>query len=474
MATAMSDPDLTCIICQEDFSDSLHPRSLACGHSLCTECLDNYFLKDRDKVCPECRQPFYGKSSADLPVNFSLLRLARSTTTTKCIKKQSCEQEFSQRKLDPQPKIAKGSKIVIEDMGFGPVWKAGSCEFSCEISSPSMQSEFLGMKNYISYSVLPSFSTKHVSRRYKQFDWLHKQLKTIYPLIVLPPLPEKHILGNLEESVVNHRTYMLQVWLNRICRHPVLSHCEMFQLFITVSNEKLWRAGSIKVTSETEAYKTFCTKVEIPNFVLDLEQIEAKVEGYAYAINELEKALNELQSAALNQADNYMSNISKENIDIGRSFEKLAHAFGIEPTSDDPKLPLTIYLVGEAFLKMSELPMVDLENEWRSLNSLLSEYYSLVGGLHKILQLIRKEISKARQPESDNFEEVKVAAYVFQAEVAHYYQVLAKDIKVFFKSILNKQYAFYQMILKHLKETFNAIMQQDTEEPSAPPLELVE
>ena len=66
-----------------------------------------------------------------------------------------------------------------------------------------------------------------MSRRYKHFDWLHDRLEEKFTLIPVAPLPDKQVTGRYEEDFIEHRMMMLQQWVNRICRHPVLSRCEV-------------------------------------------------------------------------------------------------------------------------------------------------------------------------------------------------------------------------------------------------------
>lgn len=72
----MDNPDLSCTVCEEKYGDNRHPRILNCGHSICTVCLQQIF--HLDKLCPECRRTISGKNASELPVNYTVLRLARS------------------------------------------------------------------------------------------------------------------------------------------------------------------------------------------------------------------------------------------------------------------------------------------------------------------------------------------------------------------------------------------------------------
>ncbi|XP_068236095.1 uncharacterized protein [Palaemon carinicauda] len=64
-----------CCVCDAAYSDERLPRSLKCGHSVCSPCVDS--LIPISKTCPECRMTFSEKTSSDLPINHAVLRLSR-------------------------------------------------------------------------------------------------------------------------------------------------------------------------------------------------------------------------------------------------------------------------------------------------------------------------------------------------------------------------------------------------------------
>ena len=47
------------------------------------------------------------------------------------------------------------------------------------------------------------------------------------------------IAGRYEDEFIDHRMKLLQMWVDRICRHPVLSRSEVFLHFLTCTDEKV-------------------------------------------------------------------------------------------------------------------------------------------------------------------------------------------------------------------------------------------
>lgn len=44
--------------------------------------------------------------------------------------------------------------------------------------------------------------------------------------------------GRFEDDFIRMRMEQLQFWMSRMCRHPVVSQSEVFQLFLTYRDEK--------------------------------------------------------------------------------------------------------------------------------------------------------------------------------------------------------------------------------------------
>lgn len=99
--------------------------------------------------------------------------------------------------------------IFLNERGFY-FWMPNENKYTVTVSSPKMESKFKGIKKFIAYVVQASFSNEPVSRRYKNFDWLHGRLSEKYSLIPIPPLPDKQISGRYEEQFIEHRRAQLQ------------------------------------------------------------------------------------------------------------------------------------------------------------------------------------------------------------------------------------------------------------------------
>lgn len=122
----------------------------------------------------------------------------------------------------------------------GPVWASTPQEeYTCRLESYEKSSKYKGLKSFITYKLKPSFAASSiVNRRYKHFDWLHAQLEAKFTFMLIPLLPEKQVSGRFEEDFVEHRMRLLQLWVDKICRHPVMSKAEVWMHFLTCHSEE--------------------------------------------------------------------------------------------------------------------------------------------------------------------------------------------------------------------------------------------
>lgn len=60
----------------------------------------------------------------------------------------------------------------------------------------------------------------------------------------------QQISGRYEEHFIEHRRAQLQEFVDWVCRHPVLSKCEVWMHFLTCKDQKRWKAG--KRTAEKD------------------------------------------------------------------------------------------------------------------------------------------------------------------------------------------------------------------------------
>ncbi|CAH2062084.1 unnamed protein product, partial [Iphiclides podalirius] len=83
----------------------------------------------------------------------------------------------------------------------------------------------------------------YVRRRYNHFKMLHRRLCAANPLLAPPALPPLHSarqqLDRYQPAFVHIRALALHAFLDRVAKHPILTHSEDFRLFLTTPDEEL-------------------------------------------------------------------------------------------------------------------------------------------------------------------------------------------------------------------------------------------
>lgn len=93
MALLLPEEDLTCTVCCDIFED---PVVLSCSHSVCEDCLKNYWGTKESQECPLCRR----RSSRDNPpVCIALKNLCEAYTNQKKLFGELCPTHQERFKL---------------------------------------------------------------------------------------------------------------------------------------------------------------------------------------------------------------------------------------------------------------------------------------------------------------------------------------------------------------------------------------
>eukprot|EP00163_Fabomonas_tropica_P028552 TRINITY_DN583_c0_g1_i2.p1 TRINITY_DN583_c0_g1~~TRINITY_DN583_c0_g1_i2.p1 ORF type:complete len:557 (-),score=137.63 TRINITY_DN583_c0_g1_i2:48-1718(-) len=116
--------------------------------------------------------------------------------------------------------------------------------FEITVTHPEKHGE--GMNAFVSYQVntrttLPQFDLPEFSvrRRFRDFEWLRTTMKAQHLGCIIPPLPEKFLVGRFTTAFIEQRRRALFKFVNRIAVHPLLHKTEEFQMFLQASDDAL-------------------------------------------------------------------------------------------------------------------------------------------------------------------------------------------------------------------------------------------
>ncbi|EJW88332.1 hypothetical protein WUBG_00751 [Wuchereria bancrofti] len=341
----------------------------------------------------------------------------------------------------------------------GAEWIPVAQPYYCIVDKPKKESKLKGLKSFIAYSVKSSLSGIQVSRRYKHFDWLHERMSAKYILIPLPPLPEKQVAGRYEEDFIEHRKSILQIWVNKVCRHPVLSKSDVWIHFVTCTDEKKWKSGKRKAEKDEYVGGNFLYSISVPSRPLDSSDVEQKVDNFTRSMRSFEESVhfmyNRVSETHKRLAGPYKTNWQK----MGEACTGLCRSFDVNPSSKNEKVTSALKETAKALHRIGD------EHEKlakKSLDPLLDALYSYKGLLACIPDIVnvhRSAISKLRENEklaiegrvsSVDMEKVKEKvdsiSYMMLAEIAFQSHELGEDFKNMMATYLETQGEFYMNI----------------------------
>ncbi|KAF9524537.1 hypothetical protein CPB83DRAFT_861086 [Crepidotus variabilis] len=90
------------------------------------------------------------------------------------------------------------------------------------------------------WTVIPRRNTQS-NHRYSEFESLRDNLTKLYPTLIVPPIPSKQTIGDYavkqgkakeDTTLIARRKRLLQTFLNRVGRHPILSNEHIFHRFL--------------------------------------------------------------------------------------------------------------------------------------------------------------------------------------------------------------------------------------------------
>jgi len=75
--------------------------------------------------------------------------------------------------------------------------------------------------------------------------------------------------GRYEEQFIEHRRQQLQLFVDCVCLHPVLSQSAVWKHFIECTDEKMWKAGKRRAEKDALVGANYFACLQVPEKVID-------------------------------------------------------------------------------------------------------------------------------------------------------------------------------------------------------------
>ncbi|KAH8286058.1 hypothetical protein KR054_002103 [Drosophila jambulina] len=377
---------------------------------------------------------------------------------------------------NPKEKIPECELAYITQVEDLPIyqWTQNHSPYSVVVASPKKESKFKGMKTFIAYQLTPSFNNISVSRRYKHFDWLHERLVDKFCLIPVPPLPDKQISGRYEEQFVEHRRVQLQEFVDWVCRHPVISNCEVWYHFLTCRDEKIWKSGKRKAERDPYMGVNYCLAISPPDKNLLHSKVDAQLESGVQFIHSMDVAVRNLNNISNDMAKRSMTQSKKEFQRIGDGLSDLAKALAIDerraPTRNAVPLSESVGRIGGIFIGIGQAFGDQPKFDWIPLSDRLHIYRGVLNCFPDIFSTHKGAIQKRKDCERSTAEgkmnnaqmqdvnrRTDIVSYTVLAELSHFKSERDTHLKHTLKNFIAEQIKFYQGVVARLQEASRQI-----------------
>lgn len=180
-----------------------------------------------------------------------------------------------------------------------------------------------------------------VRRRYNDFLWLRQKLLECHPFSIIPPLPAKHsLMGQLDrysKDFILLRMKFLNLFLNRICSHPILSCNEHFKLFLTANH------------IEFAAHKRKSSSSSSSNGIIPVNQVISSHSALKTTNIEFDKTKSYLSTLTdkLSSIERISYRINKERQDLISDINNFYPIFTMW-SANEPELAVTLENISHA------------------------------------------------------------------------------------------------------------------------------
>ncbi|XP_013185677.1 sorting nexin lst-4 [Amyelois transitella] len=359
-------------------------------------------------------------------------------------------------------------KVYIIQDEEGYIWSPITQPYSVTVASPKKESKFKGIKSFIAYQLTPSFNNIQVSRRYKHFDWLHERLQEKFTLIPIPPLPDKQISGRYDEQLIERRRVQLQEFVDWMCKHPVLSKCEVWQHFLTCTDEKRWKAGKRQAERDPLLSLNYCISLAVPEKALLQSQVDHITDQCHTFIASMDTSVKSVTNMCVAQTKRFQGPYKMDCQKVGEAFYNLGNALSLDEGTliSTSKLTSAIKMTGGAYIEIGRMYDEQPKYDWDPLGDKFHLYKGIVGSFPDCLANHKGAVQKKRECErltaehkmevaqlNEVLRRTDVISYALLAEINHFKTERTTDLKATMQKFLRQQITFYKKIVEKLETT---------------------
>lgn len=230
-----------------------------------------------------------------------------------------------------------------------------------------------------------------VQRRYRDFRWLYRALQHNHPGVIVPPPPEKQVVGRFNDEFIENRRLALEQMLRRIVRHPQLYTDDDLEAFLTHADfaeylkTRIITEDEIEAASSSGFMSSLLGRVEEPD--VWLQEQRARLDRIEHDLRSTYRVYESL----LNQR--------KELSDALDEFSNVTSALAVlEPTK---RLGTVLQHFADVHEKIAANIARHRQQEMLSVGNQLEEQLRQVGSVRTALDSRQRITAQAQSAQTD-------------------------------------------------------------------------
>ncbi|KAM4602014.1 sorting nexin-9-like isoform 2-T5 [Polymixia lowei] len=348
----------------------------------------------------------------------------------------------------------------------GPVWLYPQSPLDCVVADPKKGSKMYGLKSYIEYQVTPNTTNRPVNHRYKHFDWLYERLLEKFgSAIPIPCLPDKQVTGRFDEQFIKIRMERLQAWMVRMCRHPVVSNSDVFQLFLTYRDEKEWKAGKRRTEKDETIGPMIFSVIDPEAPELEPGEVEQRCEQYSRFTKSMDDGVKDLLTVGHTHWKRCTGPLPKEYQRIGKAFQNLSSVFSSSGYQGEATLTDALTAAGKTYEEIAQIVAEQPKKDLHYLMETNNEYKGLLGCFPDTIAVHKAAIDRFKdgdkmvaagkisfQEKNTMKQRISTMSFSLQAEMNHFHSNRIYDYNRVMQLYLEEQVKFYELIAEKLRQ----------------------
>jgi len=358
--------------------------------------------------------------------------------------------------------------LHMENTQEGPAWTAQERKYGeIEVNHGGSGQKFGGLKNFEQYTIRLADGTQ-VQRRFKHFAWLHDRLVDSYPCICVPPLPGKDFEAKFGENMIQKRQERLKMWINRVCRHPVLSRDEKsLRHFLTCptgssGGKSAWKEGKRNAEKDelkgAQFFRLVSQDVPCPR------DSDKEIDNFSTFVTEMSKSVKRNVDISKAHSDKMLTAIRREYARLAQGFELIGETFskGQASNGDSVRLASAMITASETLKNIAKMWADQPPNDQVPWMEGLKEYHGLLTQFTSCITSSRsasmrvQEIDEKEEADMKEKEVVRrrcdIIHSVALCEMTHFHRQRRIDYRDMMREYLKAQIDFHKRITGELEK----------------------